>query len=117
MKAAEYRAKAARGMREEDLEEHVRDLCKVYDVTRVHHLRSKGTTPGWPDDALIGTRMIYRELKGSRGRVSPAQRKMIAEMRAAGADVDVWWPDDLVTGRVQREIAEISRRQIGRRPA
>lgn len=107
---AEFRALQAKAMSEDELGEHVRDLCKAYDVTRVHHLRSKGTTPGWPDDALIGTRLLLRELKRQDNYPTPAQRDMIAALQAAGEDVDVWKPTDLLSGRIRREIAAISPR-------
>lgn len=102
-------------MGEDELEEHVRTLCRDLGVTRVHHRDSRGTTPGWPDDVLIGTRMILREAKRQDGRVSPAQVEMHRLLAAAGVDVAVWRPADLISGRIAREIAAISPRLRGAR--
>lgn len=97
-------------MTEAELEEQVRDLCNLHKVTRVHHRHSQDTHPGWPDDVLIGTLVLYRELKTNRGKITSAQEAMHAELAAAGADVAVWRPEDLLSGRIQREIAAIARR-------
>lgn len=94
------------------LEEAVRELAEALGVVRVHQLRSEGTHPGFPDDVLIGARgVLWRELKREGGRVTPAQALMHEQLRAAGQDVAVWRPRDLLSGRIAREL-----RQLGPTP-
>ena len=51
--------------------------------------------PGWPDLTLLGHgRAIFVELKSETGRVSPEQRRVIDELRAAGLDARVGRPRD-----------------------
>lgn len=101
---------AGKAMSEEDLEEAVRDICRVLGVIRVHHRDSRGTTSGWPDDVLLGPHdALFREMKTQLGDVRPAQVTMLAAMRQAGLDADVWRPADLRSGRILNEIRAISR--------
>jgi hypothetical protein len=109
VKTSVYRATVAAAMSEDDLEEAVRDLCAVHGVVRVHHRDSRGTTAGWPDDALLGPRgAVFAELKTERGRVSRAQEAMHERMRAAGLTVVVWRPSDLLSGRIADTIRSIA---------
>ena len=96
-------------MSEEQLERCVVDLCKLYGIYRYHTLRSKGSSSaGWPDEALCGDRgFLLRELKGSTGRVSTAQREWLERLRKAGQDADVWRPEDWRSGRIRRELEAI----------
>ena len=106
----------AAAMSEAELEEHVRAICKDLGVIRIHVRNSRGTTPGVPDDILIGPRgILWRELKTMRGKVTPAQQEIGRALVAAGQDYGVWRPSLLLTGVIAHELAGISR--IGRRAA
>lgn len=60
---------------------------------------------GYPDLHLWGRgRSLHRELKTDTGKMTTGQAAVIASMRAAGIDADVWRPADLDSGRVQREL-------------
>lgn len=97
-------------MSEEKLEEAVRCIARDLGVTRVHHRDSRQTTSGWPDDVLIGPGgLLFRELKRQDGRVTPTQAAMHQALADAGADIAVWRPEDLISGRIAREVAAISR--------
>ena len=98
------------GMPEADLEEHIREICRDVGVMRVHHLRSQGTQAGFPDDVLIGPGgVLWRELKRTRCNPTPAQDRVLEALSAAGQDVAVWRPADLLSGRIALEITAISR--------
>ena len=100
-------------MGENELEEHVRAICKDLGVIRIHVYQSRGTTPGVPDDILIGPGgILWRELKTAKGKLSPAQQAMGEALQAAGQDWDTWRPCDLYSRRIAHELAAISR--IGR---
>ena len=97
-------------MSEAHLEEHVREICAQVDVYRYHPYDSRKSQGGWPDDVLVGPwGILHRELKSQTGKVRPDQEDVMARLRKAGADVDVWRPVDLISGRVAREIVAISK--------
>ena len=100
-------------MTEAELEEHVRDACKKLGVLRIHIYHARGTTPGVPDDILIGPRgVLWRELKTMTGHVSPAQRAMGQALLAAGQDFAVWRPVDWVSGEIARQLLVISGKRV-----
>jgi hypothetical protein len=108
VKPADYHRVAAAQMSEAQLTESVRDLCTGLRLWRWHHLCSRGTTPGWPDEVIAGPRgVLFRELKRQHGRVSPAQRHCLDLLAGAGMDVAVWRPLDLHTGRILAELRAI----------
>ena len=76
-----------------------------------HHSRPARTAKGWrtpitgdpglPDLILCGHgRLIIPELKGEKGRPTRSQRRWLAELAAAGADVRLWRPRDW--GEIER---------------
>ncbi len=67
-----------------------------WDKELIFHPKvSFGSQSGWPDLSMVkGGRMIFLELKGPGGKPTPAQEKWIAAMKAAGQQVDVYWPKD-----------------------
>lgn len=113
--SAGSQALAAR-MSEATLERHVQkilrdlsDLAPVGDVLGYHTHFSKASTAGFPDWVFAGPGgVLFRELKTARGRLSLAQVVWRRTLRKAGADVDVWRPEDLLSGRVARELAALA---------
>lgn len=103
-------------MSEATLERHVQkilrdlsDLAPVGDVLGYHTHFSKASTAGFPDWVFAGPGgVLFRELKTARGRLSLAQVVWRRTLRKAGADVDVWRPEDLLSGRVARELAALA---------
>jgi hypothetical protein len=95
-------------MSEAGLEGHVRRLIKDLGLWGFHPFDSRRSKEGWPDWTIVGTRIIYRELKAERGVVSAAQRTVGELLTGAGGDWAVWRPTDLLSGRVARELAGIS---------
>ena len=101
-------------MSEREFEEQVRDACKKLGILRIHIYHARGTTPGVPDDILIGPRgVMWRELKTMTGKVSPAQRAMGEALLAAGQDWGVWRPDSLLNGAIARELAALAGLRTG----
>jgi hypothetical protein len=110
--AAGFHLLAAK-MSEAELEEHVRAICKDLGVVRIHVYNSRGTTPGVPDDILVGPRgILWRELKTAKGKLTLAQQEMGRALVAAGQNWGVWRPSLLLSGVIAKELAAISR--IGR---
>ncbi|MDI3330677.1 MAG: VRR-NUC domain-containing protein [Micrococcus sp.] len=71
---------------------------------RWYHTRdSRRSVKGFPDLVMIHPgqgRILWVELKSERGRLSREQRAWINDLDATGAEVHVWRPADLVSGRV-----------------
>jgi len=91
-------------MPEKELQQLVTDLCRLLGLPHFHVRHSAGMTAGWPDSVIIGTRVIYRELKSEHGQLSPDQRAIGGKLSAAGADGKVWRPRDWLSGGIEREL-------------
>ena len=80
---------------ERDWQRTVIDYAKLrgWDL-RYHTQHSLGSDPGFPDWLLVRDRVVFAELKGHAGKLSPAQGAWIAGLKTAGAEVYVWWPTD-----------------------
>jgi len=54
--------------------------------------------PGFPDLVLcrpVEGDLVFAELKKEGGRLSVGQKAWLTALRAAGAEVYVWYPDDM----------------------
>lgn len=81
-------------MTEKDWQKQVVDLAKVLGWRCYHPFLSKWSEKGWPDLALIRERVVYVELKRAGGKLSEHQSDWLDALRAAGAEVYVWYPCD-----------------------
>ncbi len=93
---------------ESDWQAQVVEVAQRYGWQVQHHRKSLAgtnggwvtatTIPGWPDLTLYRPgRILFRELKTNTGRVSPEQRVVLRDLKAAGCDVQVWRPRDFDT--------------------
>lgn len=60
-----------------------------------HTYDSRRCEPGFPDLVLVRDRVLYRELKSEKGRVTPAQKAWGEALVAAGADFAIWRPSQI----------------------
>lgn len=51
-----------------------------------------GDGTGYPDLTIARDRLLVRELKTAKGRLTPAQRLWLERLTAAGVDAGVWRP-------------------------
>lgn len=65
--------------------------------------------PGYPDLTIVGTRVLFREVKGDGGIPFPRQTVWGYALRGAGQDWAVWNPADWKSGRIERELKGICR--------
>lgn len=94
-------------MSELELDKEVRRLLKSYGLYGYHTHDSRRSAPGFPDWVIVGSRVLYRELKAEYGKMSSEQTTVRYLLIAAGADWDVWRPSDLTSGRVARELSAL----------
>jgi hypothetical protein len=98
------RARYAARMPERELQQLVADLCRLLGLPHFHPLSSRGMAAGWPDSVIVGSKIIYRELKSEHGKLSPEQRAIGDRLKAAGADWKVWRPSDWLNGGIETEL-------------
>ena len=74
----------------------VTDLADATGWEWWHTWLSIHSPAGWPDLNLCRPpRLILAEVKGTGGKLSPAQKRTIALLKQVpGIEVYVWWPDD-----------------------
>jgi hypothetical protein len=104
-------AALAAAMSEGELERHVRILIRDLGLKGFHvwGLHARRASEGFPDWVIAGPGgVIFRELKRDGGRVSKAQKDWLVTLTRGGADANVWWPADLVSGRIARELAALA---------
>lgn len=95
-------------MAETNFQKAVTDLADWLRVWWWHDTDSRRNKAGLPDLLLIGGRgILWRELKTETGKLSAAQQDIGNRLHAAGADIAVWRPSDLASGRVKAELEAI----------
>lgn len=106
-------------MSEDDLLTAVLDLCKVLHLHTAHFRPAKtdrgwrtavsGDGKGFPDLVVVGDNgVLFRELKANGGRISPEQRAWLDRLAFARANVAVWHPSDLRSGRILDELKAVT---------
>jgi len=95
---------------ERQLLDTIRDACRWARLLCYHTYDSRRSEPGYPDVTVVGPHgVLWRELKTERGRLTTDQRLWLDRLTEAGADADVWRPDDWPT-RIIAELAGIGGR-------
>lgn len=95
-------------MSERTFQQGVLKLAQFHGFALTYHTHdSRRSAPGFPDLVLVNPRtgrVLWRELKTNKGRVSPEQRAWLDGLAAVGMDAGVWRPDDLDSGLVVAEL-------------
>ena len=73
--------------------------------TAYHTFFSDRSQRGWPDLVLWRHRIVYAELKTTKGVLSPHQSRVIEGLRAAGGEVYLWRPKDWSSGAIQEVLS------------
>lgn len=105
--ADQYAHLMAAQMTEKVFQQAVENLALRAGWLVYHTHDSRRSQPGFPDLVLVhGARrlVLFRELKTQAGKTSPAQKRWIAELKAAGADAAVWRPLDWHTHVIHRTL-------------
>jgi hypothetical protein len=97
---------------EQDLDDEVRRLCRIYRWRYYHSFLSIRSTKGFPDLCLVrAPRVAFVELKRQGGRLTQArlvrtkrgyprwvegQREWLCDLTGCpGVETYVWWPQDV----------------------
>jgi len=107
---------------EDALKRTVLGLCGHLHLL-VAHFRPGRTVEGWrtpveadgkgyPDLTIVGPAgagVMWRELKADGKYPDADQRVWLQRLDAAGCDVAVWRPRDLLSGRIERELKSFAK--------
>ncbi len=92
-------------MSEGQLLEAVRAHLDTFGWLWYHTFDSRRSNHGMSDIiALKRTRLLVRELKSEKGRLREAQKMWLEAWATVGADVGVWRPSDLSSGRIEATL-------------
>ena len=83
---------------EKDLREQVRTLCKLFGWKMQFSWTSIHSPRGFPDLVLANPeqkRVIFAELKGEKGKLTPQQEEWLDILRQCGQEAYVWKPQDI----------------------
>lgn len=69
-------------------------LAKVCGWATYHTFDSRRSDAGFPDLVLVRERLLFRELKARRGRMTEEQQEWGRLLLHAGANWAVWRPED-----------------------
>ena len=80
---------------EDEFQSQVTQLATLLGWTFFHVYDSRKCPGGWPDLVLVRPpRLLFRELKTTKGIVSADQTKWLDLLTRSGQDADVWRPED-----------------------
>jgi hypothetical protein len=96
-------------MKHKQLETTVRKLIRDRRLYAYEAGDSRRAVRGWPDFVVLGSRVLWREIKTTDGQLTSEQRHVGYLLIAAGQDWAVWRECDLVSGRIARELGSIAR--------
>ena len=79
-------------MTEKQFQSHIVQYAKRRGWLVYHTYDSRRSEPGFPDLVLVRERVLFRELKTDKGRLTQHQIAWGKHLRDAGSDYDVWRP-------------------------
>jgi hypothetical protein len=94
-------------MSEAELQRLVAELCARLGLAHYHTHDSRRSEPGFPDSVIIGSGILFRELKSRDGVLKPEQRRWGSRIERAGGDWAVWRPSDLLDGTILNQLLAI----------
>src|SRR5277367_4823433 len=95
-------------MSEKELDGHVRRIARDLGLLCYHTYDSRRSAPGFPDLVIAGPGgVLFRELKTEKGQLTRPQVNWGNTLAIGGANIGVWRPGDLASGRVAREMAAL----------
>ena len=80
---------------EKDFQHTVVEAAKLYGWLCYHTHDSRRSEPGFPDLCLVREKVLFREIKTDKGKLSPHQKLWGERLTDAGADWAIWRPAQL----------------------
>jgi len=97
-------------MSEAGLQRLVAEACQRLGLMHYHTYDSRRSDPGFPDSMIVGSRILFRELKSKDGKLSPDQRRWGSRIQAAGGDWAVWRPVDWENAVILTQLLALTER-------
>jgi hypothetical protein len=95
----------AAAMSEAQLQDAVMGLADILGLRAFHSTDSRrDTAAGFPDLVIVGSRVLFVELKRQDGRLRPEQGAWLGALNSAGADAVVWRPGHLLQGTIETTL-------------
>ena len=96
-------------MNETELQRLVAELCAELGLHHHHGPDSRRNlaVPGFPDSVIVGTDILFRELKSHNGILEPAQRRWGSRIMRAGGNWAIWRPADWHSGVIRYQLEAI----------
>ena len=102
-------------MSEAELQKAIVDYARLRYWTVAHFRPARTQSGGWatpvaadgagfPDLVMARDRVLFVELKSSRGRQSASQKVWQRALEQAGAEFHLWSPDQWLDGTVERVL-------------
>ena len=79
-------------MTEKQFQSHIVHVAQMKGWLVYHTYDSRRSAPGFPDLVLVREKVLFRELKTDKGRVTPAQKAWAASLQQAESDYKLWRP-------------------------
>lgn len=97
-------------MPEKEFQARVMGVCEILGLPFLHasSYRKLGYLRGWPDLMVIGTRIIFAELKAQRGEVKDHQLRVRKILDDAGGEWYLWRPRDLKSGKILEVLTSLT---------
>lgn len=95
------------GMREADLQDAVIALATVLGWESYHTWNSVGSRAGFPDLVMwhpVQRRILFAELKSTRGILRADQERTLLSLAESGAHVHIWRPVHWLDGTIDHVL-------------
>ena len=90
-------------MKEKVFQQHILRYARNKGWLCYHPYDSRRSVPGYPDLVLVRDRVLFREVKTDKGRLTEHQEAWGNALIEAGADYDVWRPSMIKS--IYKELA------------
>jgi hypothetical protein len=102
----------ARAMTERQLQQSVSDLCRVLHLLCYHTRDSRGSAAGFPDLVIVGSAVLFAELKSAAGKTTIEQRVWGQGIADAGGLWVLWRPEHWHSGEIRETLETLCCRAV-----
>ena len=95
-------------MTEAQLQAAVLELAAWLGLLVYHTHDSRRSQAGFPDLAIVGSALLFAELKSQDGRLTSEQCQWRWQLQVAGQRWVLWRPSHLLSGEIEIELRSIT---------